>query len=192
MKNITLLLAAAVLFSGCASTATIHRLETQSGSGVFTVVNDMRTVPPAGYGDLRVTLSLKTRIPDSSLVDADDYGTEQYKLLVGVNGQTQALTGTMTQESGDYRGSSDPEAGNGVRYRFASTLRLPVGSHRVTIALPGDNVVLERDVTVGQGVNRLELKPVYGKKNSYNLIGFQGERTYYKGVTALVVSGQSE
>lgn len=190
MKKIIVLLATVALFTGCAATESIKRLETQGGSGIFTVVSDTRTAPPAGYGDLRITLSLKTRVPDSSLVDADNYGTKQYKLLVGVNGQTQTLTGAMTQETGDYRGSSDPEAGNGVRYRFASTLRLPVGTHRVTIALPGDNVVLERDVTVAQGVNQLDLKPVYGRKSSYNLIGFHGERTYYKGVKALTVSGQ--
>ncbi|CAH2030259.1 hypothetical protein [Trichlorobacter ammonificans] len=192
MKRIIILVAAVALFSGCASTETIKRLETQSGHGMYTALADTQAPAPAGYGDLQLSLSLKTRNPGSVLMDTTDYGTERYSLLVGISGQTLRLTGARTPESGDYHGSSDPEAGNGVRYHFTATLRLPVGSHRITVALPGDGVVLEHDVTVHHGMNRLELKPVYGMKSSYTLLGFRGERTYYEGVTALVVSGQSD
>lgn len=192
MKKIIVLLASVALFSGCASTETIKRLESQSGQGVFQVVEQSSTAPVTGFGDLQVSLSVKTRKSGSVLIDTTDYGTERYQMLVGVKGQTQRVIGAMKTETGEYQGSTDPEAGNGVRYRFNTTLRLPVGTHKISVALPGDGVVLEHDVTVHHGMNRLALKPVYGMKSSYTLLGFRGERTSYEGVAALVVNGQPD
>lgn len=190
MKTILILLASCSLLSGCASTATINRLETQSGQGVFHVVEQRRSQSPAGFGDLQVTLSLKTRNPGSVLIDTTGYGTEKYQLLIGVNGQTQRVTGAMKQEVGEYRGSMDPEAGNGTRYRFATTLRLPIGPHQVTFALPVDGVVLEHEVIIGQGANAIELKPVYRAKGNHRLLGFHGDRTFYGGVKTLIAAKQ--
>lgn len=188
MKKIFILLAAAALFSGCASTETIRRLETQNGHGVFQVVEQGSAVPAAGFGDLLVSLSVKTRKSGSFLIDTTDYGTERYRMLVAVKGQTEQVAGTMTTETGEYRGSTDPETGNGVRYTFSTTLRLPLGTHRISVALPGDGTLFEQDVTIRDGMQTLELKPVYKDRNSHRLIGFKGERTYYEGVKALVAA----
>jgi len=59
MKNIIILLAAVTLFSGCASTETIKRLESQSGQGVFQAVEQNSATPVTGFGDLQVSLSVK-------------------------------------------------------------------------------------------------------------------------------------
>lgn len=187
MKHIIVLLASMTLFSGCASTQTIKQLETQSSQGVFHVVTQGQATPASGFGDLQVLLDVKTRTSGTALIDTTNYGTEQYQLLVGVNGQTHRVSGTMRPEIGEYRGSTDPEAGNGVRYRFATTLRLPVGTHRISFALPGDHVVLEQEVRIEQGIKRVELKPVYRAKNPHRLFGFRGERTFYQGVKALEI-----
>lgn len=187
MKHIIVLLASMALFSGCASTQTIRQLETQSKQGVFKIVSQGQDAPASGFGDLQVLLDVKTRTSGTALIDTTGYGTEQYQLLVGVNGQTHRVAGVMSPEISEYRGSTDPEAGNGVRYRFATTLRLPVGTHRIIFALPGDHVVLEQEVRIEQGIKRVELKPVYRAKNPHRLFGFRGERTFYQGVKALEI-----
>ena len=185
MKKIIVLLASVTLFSGCASTETIKRLESQSGQGVFQVVEQSNAAPATGFGDLQVSLSVKTRKSGSVLIDTTDYGTERYQMLVGVKGQTQRVIGKMTTETGEYQGSTDPEVGNGVRYTFTTTLRLPVGTHKISVALPGDGTLFEQDVIIRDGLQKLELKPVYKNRNPHRLIGFKGERTYYEGVKSL-------
>lgn len=189
MKKIIVLLASVVLFSGCASTETIKRLESQNGQGVFQVIDASAKPLPDGYGDLKVSLNVKTRTSDAVLFNTTDDGTEHYQLLIGINGQTHRLMGTMTPETGEYRGSKDPEAGTGVRYTFATTLRLPAGLHAVTFALPGDGVVLEQALEVRLGENRVVLQPVYRNKNPHQRIGFNGDTTYYEGVKSLKVEG---
>lgn len=190
MKRIIIVAATVALFSGCASTETIKRLESQSGQGVFQVVGQGSAAPATGFGDLQVSLSVKTRKSGSFLIDTTGYGTERYRMLVAIKGQTEQVAGTMTTESGEYRGSSNPEAGNGVRYTFNTTLRLPVGKHSISVALPGDGALFEQDIIIRDGLQKLELKPVYKSRNSHRLIGFKGERTYYEGVTTLAVSQQ--
>jgi len=190
MKKIIILLASVALFSGCASTETIKRLESQSGQGVFQVVEQSSSSPVTGFGDLQISLSVKTRKSGSVLIDTTDYGTERYRMLVGVKGQTQQVIGKMATEAGEYQGSTDPEAGNGVRYTFNTTLRLPVGTHRISVALPGDGTLFEQDVTIRDGLQKLELRPVYKNRNPHRLIGFKGERTYYEGVKSLQSIGQ--
>lgn len=191
MKKISVLLLFVVLLGGCASTETIRGLESRAGQGVSPVADQESRPAPAGFGDLQVSLTVKTRQPNSVLIDTTGYGTERYQLLVGAGDQVRRVNGSMTGETGEYRTSSDPEAGNGVRYRFATIVRLPVGKHRLTVALPGDGVVLEHPVEIRRGSNLLELKPVYRMKKKYRRIGFPGERTYYEGVKELAVVGQS-
>ena len=188
MKKYTLLIASLFLLGGCAASQTVRQLETQNAQGVFQVVKDADGQPSAGYGDLKIALNLKTRNPGTFLVDTTGYGTERYKLLIGINGQTETVAGVMTPESGEYKGSKDPEAGNGVRYLFAKTLRLPVGEHRLVLALPGDKVLSEHVVKIKHGVNALNLQPVYGRKSSYRMIGFYGATTYFEGVRSLAVA----
>ena len=190
MKRVSVLLLACVLLGGCASTQTISRLESRIGQGTAPLVGQVSQPAPEGFGDLQVSLTVKTRKSNTVLIDTTGYGTDRYQLLVGAGDQVRRVRGDMTAETGMHRGSRDPEVGNGVRYRFATTLQLPVGLHRVTVALPGDGVVLEQLVEIKQGSNTLELKPVYRMKNKHRRIGFPGQRTYYEGVKELVVVRQ--
>lgn len=190
MKKIVMLLSTFALLAGCAATQTIKQLETQNGQGVFQTIKSSDAQAPAGYGDLQIILNIKTRNAGTVAIDTTGYGTERYQLLVGINGQTQKVTGKMNTETGEYRGNTDPEAGNGTRYHFVTALRLPIGTHKVIFGLPGDGVVLEQEIAVRQGSNRLELKPVYSRKNDHRRIGFYGDTTYHEGVKALVVVGQ--
>lgn len=189
MKKIIILMTFATLLTGCASTEAIKRLESRNGQGVFQVLDASAKPLPDGYGDLQINLNLKTRTRDAVLINTTGDGTERYQLLVGINGQTQRLTGKMTPESGEYRGSKDPEAGNGIRYSFETTVRLPVGLHTMTLALPEDGVVLERRLEVKSGENRMVLQPVYRSKNPHQRIGFNGDTTYYEGVKSLLIKG---
>ena len=189
MKKYTFLIASLFLLGGCAANQTVRQLETQPLQGERQVVKISADQAAPGFGDLQLSLELKTRNHGTLLFDTAGYGTEKYALLVRVNGKPLQVAGGMTGETGDYRGSRDPEAGNGVRYRFATTLRLPVGMHTLICELPGEGVVFEQQVVVGEGVNRLKLQPVYKRKDSHRLIGFYGDTTYYEGVRRLTVAG---
>jgi len=189
MKKIIVLFASVALFAGCASTETIKRLESQNGQGVFQVLDASTKPLPNGYGDLKISLNLKTRTNNAVLINTTGDGTERYQLLIGINGQTQRLVGKMALESSEYRGSRDPEAGTGVRYIFETTVRLPVGLHTMTFALPGDGVVLEQEWEIKPGENRIVLQPVYRSKNPHQRIGFNGDTTYYEGVKKLLIKG---
>ena len=187
MKKFIILMASVALFAGCASTETIKRLESQNGQGVFQVIDAAAKPLPEGYGDLKISLNLKTRTSNAVLINTKHHGTEHYQFLVGINGQTQRLVGKMIPETGEYRGSKDPEAGTGVRYAFETTVRLPVGLHKVTFALPGDGVVLEQALEVKHGENTVVLQPLYNRKNPHQRIGFNGDTTYYEGVKSLLI-----
>ncbi len=188
MKTMLILLASCSLLAGCVSTETFTQLKTRQGEENLQMVAPAAAQPPEGFGDLQISLTLKTRSPGTLLFDTTGYGTERYQLLLRVGNQTQRVTGSMTAENGEYRGSHDPEAGRGVRYRFTTSLRLPVGTHLLTLAVPGDGVLLEQQVEVRQGSNRLQLSPVYRAKSSHRLLGFRGTSSFYEGIKALIAA----
>ena len=68
MKKIIVLLASVALFSGCASTEAIKRLESRHGQGVFRVVDASAKPLPDGYGDLQISLNVKTRTSNAVLI----------------------------------------------------------------------------------------------------------------------------
>lgn len=121
--------------------------------------------PPVGYVDLRIVCSLKTHPPDLYPSEMKTHGTPDYKLLLNIDGQAIWLAGSLKQENTEPNAVEDPEAGKGVRYRFRRDLRLAAGLHRVIVAIPEDGVIIDRTLTLREGmVNELVLQPIYGIK----------------------------
>lgn len=190
--NLLFLVTAATLISGCAdSSALIRKSSASIRTDVFKELADGGTVP-AGYADLRVVSSLKTHLP--GIYSASDiHGTPEYRLLVNIDGQVAQLQGSLSKEN-DSSGLRDPEAGEGIRYRFEKKLRLRAGTHRVVIAIPADDIAEEREFTLPEGSsNSLVLEPVYKGAPSKRRPAVYGVTSFKEGIRGfrVLLNGKS-
>lgn len=179
--NLMLLILALTLISGCAdSSALIRANSTSIRSDVFQELKDGGTIS-WGYADLRITSSLKTHRP--GIYSAKDiHGTPEYRLLVNVDGQAVQLQGSLHEENIEPRGLRDPEAGEGIRYRFSSNLRLKAGAHKIVVAIPDDGLAVEREITLSEGKNDLVLEPIYRSTPGKQRPAFYGVTSFQEGI----------
>jgi len=187
MKTIFLLLMMSLtVLSGCAESATLIRAGSNSiRSDIFQEFSSGGLVPQ-GYAELRVVSSLKTHKPGIYPFEKKNHGTPEYRMLVNIDGQAVQLQGDMQKEHIGPSGHRAPEAGDGIRYRFSKTLRLKGGTHRITVALPGDQLAIEREVTLSDGSrNTLVLEPTYGASPDKQRPGFYGVTSFRQGVKGL-------
>jgi len=118
---------------------------------------------PRGYADLRIVSSLKTHNPGIYPLEMKSHGTPAYKLMINIDGQVTEIAGVLRKEYLEPRGLRDPEAGEGIRYTFGKELRVKTDSRRIIIAIPEDNIAVERNLALKEGsVNVLVLEPIYG------------------------------
>lgn len=178
MRKLCLLVLTISLLSGCAeSSALIKANSTSLRTDAFEELTNGGSAPQ-GYADLRVTATFKTHKP-GVFSEKDIHGTPDYKLLLNIDGQAVLLQGSLQNEKSERLKLMDPEAGDGIRYRFSKNLRLKAGLHKVVIALPGDNVAVAREFTLDEGnLNSLVIEPVYSTKPMtrrpamYNTVSF--------------------
>lgn len=153
-----------MVLSGCAeSSALIKANSTSLRTDVYEELTNGATAPQ-GYVDLRVSATLKTHRP--GIFSAKDiHGTPDYKLLLNVDGQVVLLQGSLQNENSEPMKLVDPEAGDGIRYRFSKNLRLKAGLHKVVVALPDDEIAVAREFTLSEGDrNSLVVEPIYSTK----------------------------
>jgi hypothetical protein len=80
----------------------------------------------------------------------------------------------------------DPEAGDGIRYRFSKILRLKAGTHRVVVALPDDEVAVAREITLSDGTpNSLVVEPIYSTKPGKRRPGDLTTTNFKEGIRSL-------
>jgi len=182
MKSInSMLLLCLFIFTGCTESAAAVPT---NGSRVFEELSSS-TMVPQGDADLLVTVSLKTH-PAGLYSASDLHGTPDYRLLVSIDGQESVLRGSMQHEYGGAPQLKGPETGSGVRYRFAKTMRLKAGLHKITVALPEDKVAVKRVVTLRGGeLNRLVIEPVYGKRPGKKRPGMGSTESFTEGIKTL-------
>ncbi len=179
--NLLLLVMSLAVISGCAeSSALIKASSTSVRSDVFQELNDGGPIP-LGYADLRIISSLKTHKP-GIYSKKDLHGTPEYRLLINVDGQAVQLQGSLYEENIEPRWLRDPEAGEGVRYRFGRDLRLKAGKHRIVVAIPDDGLAVEREITLSEGKNNLVLEPIYGATPGKQRPGFYGTTSFKEGI----------
>lgn len=149
------------IMSGCAGNNTLLKeMSLSTTQNVFQEIEE--SVPPVpGYADLRISSSLKTHKPGAYPIK-DIHGTPDFKLLLNIDGQAVLLRGNLQKELSEPRKLADPEAGDGIRYRFGKSLRLKAGIHRMVVAIPDDGIVVEKNITLSEGSsNDLVLEPIY-------------------------------
>lgn len=186
MKRIILpaMIAAVVIISGCAkSPALITASSTSVRSDVFQELKDGGPIP-LGYADLRITSTLKTHKPGIYPYDKNKaHGTTDFMLLLNIDGQAVRIKGIASKENIEPRSLRDPEAGEGIRYRFQKNLRLKSGAHRVVVAIPDEEIADEREINLVEGSNNsLVLEPLYGSAIGKQRPGFYGVTSFYQGI----------
>jgi hypothetical protein len=186
MKRIKLLLALSLaVVSGCAESSALIKA---SSSSMRTDIYEELTnggITPRGYSDLRVTATLKTHKP--GIFSASDiHGTPDYKLLLNIDGQAVLLQGNMQKENSESMKMADPEAGDGIRYRFSKNLRLKAGSHRIVVALPDGDIAVEREISLTEGnVNNLVMEPVYSTAQGKRQSGINIATSFKEGIRTI-------
>jgi hypothetical protein len=176
---------------GCTSTRDLIRSKNVgTREDVFTELAD-KTPIPKGYADLRILSSLKMHKPGYYVLDDKTHGTSDYMLLINIDGQAVRVTAALDEEVGTAGEAGTPETGEGIRYVFKKDVRLAAGAHKVLVALPEDDVAVEKEITLRErSDNILVLEPVYHaakKAGVRDSVYVRGDPSFYKGIWKLVV-----
>lgn len=165
------------LLEGCAGNKElIKAMSASSNQHVFEVVEENAS-PIPGYADLHIHSSLKTHKPGIH-AERDAHGTEDYVLLVNIDGQSLKIPGRLDAVTSPM---CDSEQGEGISYRFKTKLRLKPGIYKVVVALPADDLVAEREVIVADGKNSaLTVEPIYGSIPGKKRAGTSGSLMSFK------------
>lgn len=94
------------------------------------------------------------------------YSDPPLRVYLNIDGQTTILDTDPVLEKQAPAGSTLPESGTGWRYQFNKRIAIAPGKHKLTIAIPVNNVTVESDVELHSGVNIITLIPVYKKISS--------------------------
>lgn len=95
-----------------------------------------------------------------------------YRVQLNIDGQTISLEAEPVLEEKSPIDSNIPESGTGWKYQFNKRIALAPGKHQLTIALPVDDVICERELDVRSGFNTITVIPVY---NYRSLRPYQGQ-----------------
>lgn len=186
-KACLLLMLSSMVLSGCAeSSALIKANSTSIRTDVFEELTNGE-IAPQGYTDLHVFATLKTHKPGMYQFEkTPSHGTPEYRLLVNIDGQAMKLQGILQKENIEPRWLRDPEAGDGIRYRFGKNLRLRAGAHNIVVALPDDGIAVEREIDLAEGRANLVLEPIYSTKPGKRRPGtYSSTTSFIEGISSI-------
>ncbi|MBT0663079.1 hypothetical protein KI809_02095 [Geobacter pelophilus] len=151
-----------VVASGCANNRElIAKTSLATRKDVFAEVasSDVQ----AGKSIIDFTFSVKS----NSYRFAETYGKHSdppYRVHLNIDGQTAVLEAEPVLEDKSPIDPNVPDSGTGWKYTFNKRFALTPGKHELTIALPIDDVIVEREIELRAGVNAVTVTPVYSKR----------------------------
>lgn len=151
-----------MVVSGCASNRDLI------AKASITTRNDVlieATSPETQAG--KAILDLAFSVKSNSYRFVEMYGKHSdppYRVHLNVDGQTLILEAEPVLEDKSPVDSNVPESGTGWKYQFSKRVALAPGKHKLTIALPIDDVIVEREVELRSGINSITVVPVYKKR----------------------------
>lgn len=89
-----------------------------------------------------------------------------FRVYINIDGQTTILDAEPVLEDKLSVGPNTPESGTGWRYQFNKRITIAPGKHKLTISIPVDDVIEERDIELHAGANTITLVPIYKKRSS--------------------------
>lgn len=168
-----------VVASGCANNRDlIAKTSLATRSDVFTeaISSDVQT----GKAIIEFSFAVKS----NSYYLMGTYGKHTappYRVILNIDGQVTALEADPVLEDKSPVDSNVPESGVGWKYLFSKRIALAPGKHKLTIALPIDDVIVEREVELRSGTSSVSVQPIYSRRN---LRPYKGEN-FTAGVKAL-------
>lgn len=151
-----------IVASGCANNRDlIAKTSTATRSDVFTEV--VNSDVQAGKAIIDFSFAVKS----NSYYLMGTYGKHTvppYRVLLNICGQVTVLEAEPILEDIGPVDSKVSESGTGWKYQFSKQIALAPGKHRVTIALPIDDVIVEREIELRPGINKVIVTPVYNRK----------------------------
>jgi hypothetical protein len=186
MKKGILMLVVSMVVAGCAANGALIKTSSVSTRNDIFLEAGITGTAPMGYATLKVNASMKTYRPSTFLSGNDAHGRDELSLLVNLDGQALVLKSAAIEETMVPRFANDPESGSGTRYTFKKELYLKPGRHRIVVALPEDEVAVEREIMVAEGgANSLNITPMYGSVR--RRVGFYGVTSHKDGIKGLKV-----
>ena len=84
-----------------------------------------------------------------------------FTLNLTIDGQVTVLEAEPVLEDISPIDSTVPESGTGWKYQFSKQIALAPGKHKLTVALPVDEVIVEKEIVLREGANSIIVKPIY-------------------------------
>ncbi len=158
-------LIAGIVISGCATnrelTSTISSLSTRND--IFSETSNSDTEAGKAIMDIKFSVkSISSRFFEIYYKHSDP----PLRVYLNIDGQTTILDAEPVLEDRSPINPDAPESGTGWRYQFNKRIVLAPGKHKLTIAVPVDDVFVERDIELHAGANTISMTPVYKKRSS--------------------------
>jgi hypothetical protein len=156
-------------------------------SDVFQIVPEGS---PAGADGVLVTVSasIKTHTESTLLIEPAQHGSDDYRLVVDINGQSIDLPVQTAEETTDSDPRTDPESGAGLRYIYKATVRLRPGSYTATAWLPTENVITSQEVQISGSSRNITIKPFYRGSAGRKPASLRWLPSFRDGVSSLSIS----
>ena len=159
---IGMVLIAGFVISGCANNRDlITKASLATRNDVFTEVVSPET--QSGKAIMDIKLSVKSN-SSRFMGIYNKHSNPPYRLHLNVDGQSSMLEAEPVLENKSPIDSNVPESGTGWKYQFSKRIALAPGKHNLAIALPIDDMIVEREVELHAGTNTITVTPVYKKR----------------------------
>jgi len=153
-------------------------------SDVFQVIHNEGELG-AGLLPVTISASIKTHTESSIPFELAQHGSDDYKLVIDINGQSLDLPFETIAETTTSDPLRDPESGSGLRYSYRATVALRPGSYRVTAWLPTENVMASQEVQISANSRQIIIKPLYRGLAGRKPASLRWLPTFKDGVSAL-------
>ncbi len=165
-KNSTILGAALIAIigiNGCATNPEINTTPSMpTGNDVFSEASSSENKANQAITDIK--LSVKS-ISSRFLETYTKHSNPPFLVYLNIDGQSTILDSEPVLEVKSSIDPNIPESGTGWRYQFNKRIALPPGKHKLTISIPVDDVIVEREIELNAGDNTITLIPVYKYKS---------------------------
>lgn len=157
-------LIATIAISGCATNREITSVASPSTrSDVFSEAS--KSEAEVGKAITDIVFSVKS-ISSRFFEIYYKHSNPPLRIYLNIDGQTTILDAEPVFEDRSPINPDAPESGTGWRYQFNKRIVLAPGKHKLTIAIPVDDVLVERDIELHAGANTISMSPVYKKRSS--------------------------
>ena len=157
-----MIMIAGFIASGCASNKDlIAKTSLGNRQDVFAEAVGKNVLPGQAMAD--ITFSVKSNSSRFMWI-YNKHTDPPYRAHLNIDGQTTVLEAEPVLEDKSPIDSSVPESGIGWKYDFSKRITLAPGKHTLTVALPVNDVIVEQEIVLRDGINTINLKPIYKKR----------------------------